>query len=222
MSSQIELAFQSASELSRLFITVAAGILALSVSFARDILKNPTRTQVSLLSTSWSLYLSSIIFGFWSLMALTGSLEDISQPLTQIETNARIPATIQVILFVVATVFFIICGRLSLLSLGRAEGNARDRSTPERPRVLPVSQENPATTNDKPHLPDSGSSAALYLLLSVGIGYALLRFIADNSAVVILGTILVAVGGMWTASYVERVRFAIRSVRAVRQSRESA
>jgi predicted phage tail protein len=90
------------------------------VTFAKDLLKKPTKHQVYLIIIAWTLYLASIMAGFWSLMALTGSLAEAAAK--DIGFNARIPAGVQIFLFTVGTLAFLMGGISSMLSLLRAEG----------------------------------------------------------------------------------------------------
>jgi hypothetical protein len=115
---RIQLAFQFASDLAKQLITLASAIIALSVTFAKDLLKSPTHLQTRLLQFSWVCYILSVIAGVWSLMALTGSLAPIqvSGPLTSIGANARLPAMFQICLFVLGTGLFLWLGIVSLKS----------------------------------------------------------------------------------------------------------
>lgn len=127
---RLGLAYQFASDLSELFIAVAAGILALTISFAKEILKAPTKKQVSLLSSAWILYLVSILTGFWSLMALTGSLADLTKPLLRIDFNARFPVGLQIISFTLATFLLMRCGRAALLAFDPQKKSGAAPSAP--------------------------------------------------------------------------------------------
>jgi hypothetical protein len=131
MNEQLKLAYEFASTLSRELITLAVGILALSVTFAKDIIRAPRKTQMVLLATSWGLYLISILAGISSLMGLTGSLAPLSEPVrvSGISEIARDAAKVQVIVFASATLIFIIGGVSSLVGF-KGEGNPNSSSAP--------------------------------------------------------------------------------------------
>lgn len=65
--------FNSASELATQLITLATGILALSITFVKDVVKNGSVVKWPL-KTAWFIYLLSIVLGMWVLMAVTGSI----------------------------------------------------------------------------------------------------------------------------------------------------
>ena len=53
-------------------ITLSSGILALSLTFAKDFTTTASHGDLLLLESSWVAFLLSIIFGVWSLLAITG------------------------------------------------------------------------------------------------------------------------------------------------------
>ncbi|MDO9105283.1 MAG: hypothetical protein Q7U57_10010 [Methylovulum sp.] len=105
MDERTKAAFASVSETSKQLITLATGILGLEITFAKDIIgcnSNITETAKCFLHGSWFLLLSSIVAGVWMLLAVTGSLSkvDTLTPKTIYEPNIRIPAVVQVLLFI--------------------------------------------------------------------------------------------------------------------------
>jgi hypothetical protein len=117
MNDQTKLAFEFASELSKQLITLSTGILALTITFTKDIV-GVAGKPIRLLLFSWVLYLVSIFFGIWSLMALTGSLAplEIIDPKLEpaIDFNVRLPSSLQVITFIFSTALIIWFGWVSL------------------------------------------------------------------------------------------------------------
>jgi len=114
LDDQLKLAFQFASELTKQLITLATGILALSVTFTKDILKSvPARGRYALF-ISWILFLLSIIAGIITLAALTGSLAPLRGPSRGLGSNVRIPSGIQIITFVLGTILLALYGYLAL------------------------------------------------------------------------------------------------------------
>lgn len=137
MDPQLQTAFQFASDLSKQLITVSSGILVLGVTFAKDILKKPTRRILLLLASSWSLYVLSILAGLWSLMSLTGDLAPRSDlaPLKDIPDNARLSAGVQVLFFAAATVIFLVIGVYSLLRLRDGQPAPNTNTAPDANRA---------------------------------------------------------------------------------------
>lgn len=98
-------AFEFASESAKQLVTLAAAILVLTITLIKE-------TGLSdLLKVAWVLYLLSIIAGVWRLAALTGKLDgaEDSTPSTR-ATMIRIPAALQTISFIVATVLLVYFG----------------------------------------------------------------------------------------------------------------
>jgi hypothetical protein len=91
-------------ETTKQVITLSTGIIALTVTFAKefkvsngDHLSVPWQLQVS-----WLLYCASVIFGVWTLMAITGTnlqLDDGGARSHQSQ-NIRIPARLMLATFV--------------------------------------------------------------------------------------------------------------------------
>jgi len=102
MDDQTKAAFASASDTAKQLITLASAILALEVTFAKSILDAKLDLDARhLLAASWILFLVSVIAGVWTLLALTGSLgnQQSLTPKTIYGANVRIPATVQILLF---------------------------------------------------------------------------------------------------------------------------
>ena len=102
MDDQTKAAFASASEIAKQLITLASGILALEVTFAKNIMDSKLdQTAKYLLAGSWILFLLSVLAGVSSLLALTGSLgqHDSLTPKTIYGSNIRIPTLFQILLF---------------------------------------------------------------------------------------------------------------------------
>jgi hypothetical protein len=97
-------AFDYASEATKQLITLATGVIAVSITFSKDIIGNTTAHRGVLIG-SWIAYIVSIVAGVWALLALTGEL----QPRSGTKTpsirgkNVTWPAIIQIILFLGAT-----------------------------------------------------------------------------------------------------------------------
>lgn len=122
--------FKAAIDLAIQLISLATWILALSLTFMRDVAKSTTPTWT--LKCSWLILLISVIAGIWTLMALTGSLSDVSLNAdglsrTIFDDNITRPASVQVFTFLGGIVFLIVyCAQTMKVK----------RMKPRRPRAL--------------------------------------------------------------------------------------
>ena len=101
MDDQTKAAFASAADSSKQIITLSTGLLALEITFAKNLLNAVGHHGRWLLGSSWVLLLLSVVAGVWTMLALTGSLST-SEAVTSrtiMGTNVRIPASLQVGLF---------------------------------------------------------------------------------------------------------------------------
>lgn len=101
MDEQAKAAFASASESSKLLITLATGLLGLEITFAKDIVVTLTHPGRVLLGISWALFLLTVVTGLWTQLALTGSLGGDTTPTAKaiFGSNVRIPAITQILFF---------------------------------------------------------------------------------------------------------------------------
>ncbi|SRR5258708_1461076 len=108
---QTKEAFKAASDTTKQIITLATGVMALEITFLKDVVTTLTAYGRVFILTSWVAFLLSILFGVLTLMALTGSLGSAIQPTPQSikGTNVRIPAILEIVFFLVglfSTVLF--------------------------------------------------------------------------------------------------------------------
>lgn len=101
-----EKAFEFAQETIKQILTFSTGIVALTVTFLKDIL--PAGTDTGLLEVAWGLYIASILFGLLSLMSLTGTLGSAAGTVNS--TGIRIIAGAQALLFFFAMAFTVAFG----------------------------------------------------------------------------------------------------------------
>lgn len=110
LSDQRKAAFDYASDTTKQLITLATAIIAVSITFSTDIISNTTAHRWALV-TAWIIYLVSIAFGVWALLAMTGTLELASGDETAVPSirgsNVRFPSIIQILAFVTATGFLV-------------------------------------------------------------------------------------------------------------------
>lgn len=103
METNVEKSFDFASDLSKQLITLSSGIIALTVTFAKDIFTGASACTQNWLVAAWITFFISILGGIWHLMALTGTLDPLNKE-KKIEIsiqgwNCRIPSIIQILLF---------------------------------------------------------------------------------------------------------------------------
>ena len=109
-------AVTSASDLSKQLITLSSGIVALTITFTKDVVHDSKRAR-RLISIAWIGYFASILCGIWELMAITGSLEPVAglHPEASIRgSNVVIPSMAQILTFAVSTLLIIAFGIHSL------------------------------------------------------------------------------------------------------------
>jgi len=115
MDEKTKQSFEFARDTTKQLLTLATGIIALMITFAKDFVQSVDETARLFALLSWGLYLLSVIGGLWTLLALTGTLEakDDSVPVSIRGSNVTLPATIQILSFLVGlglTVFTEIAG----------------------------------------------------------------------------------------------------------------
>jgi hypothetical protein len=114
-----QLFVESVRDLAKDLMTIASGIVGLSITFLKDVVNGFTAHRGWALKWCWFMYLVSIVFGFWTLMAVSGSLERAlsSIPLRiELGFNVRTPAVLQILAFATATTLLVIYGTSALHS----------------------------------------------------------------------------------------------------------
>jgi hypothetical protein len=114
MDDRIQKAFDFASDSTKQLITLSTGVLALTITFNNDIVGGDPGQASLILFGAWFLYLVSIIFGIWTLLALTGNLEPTGtheNTAPSIRTgNVTLPSILQISAFLLATLATVIFG----------------------------------------------------------------------------------------------------------------
>ena len=124
MDTRRQKALEFANDLAKQLITLSTGILAITITFSKDVIKasNIPRNVVILLMISWGVYLFSIVCGIWTMMALTGELEpktkepertELPEPTTK-GFNVFLPTMLQILSFLLATSLAIAFGIFSI------------------------------------------------------------------------------------------------------------
>lgn len=137
MKTNEQKAFDFAADTTKQLITLATGIIALTITFSKDIIGASELSNSSLIFWSWGLFIFSIFFGIWTLMALTGNLQpmkknkkpdenEIEDTSTEVNSescsinintrNVKIPSILQILSFILALVFTVLFGVNSIKS----------------------------------------------------------------------------------------------------------
>jgi hypothetical protein len=72
---RIKKAFDFSADLTKQLITLATGIITITITFSHDFVKDPAAAPKGLAYTAWYFFLASIFFGIMTLSALTGNLD---------------------------------------------------------------------------------------------------------------------------------------------------
>jgi hypothetical protein len=106
MDEATKLGFEFAKELTFQLITLSTAVVALTITFIKEVLGGLSASAASRIQVAWACYIVSIIAGIWTAMALTGTLLSESTVKT-IEFNVQLPAVIQILAFLLGTSFMI-------------------------------------------------------------------------------------------------------------------
>ena len=114
MDDQTKAAFASATDSCKQLIVLATGLLALEITFAKDLIGVARLSSIgkTVITVSWVLLLFSVVAGVWTLLALTGCLSSNTTPTCRsiLGSNVRIPAILQILLFLGGLVLTVILG----------------------------------------------------------------------------------------------------------------
>jgi hypothetical protein len=129
---RLEKAFEFAADASKQMIALATGTIALTITFLKDVLNDPA-ARAGALQWAWLAFGTSVGFGLWFLLALTGSLgsKRISDDALTINApNAQFPMWGQLLTFLVGLLLTIVFG---MTGLRGATGTSRDTTTTSTP-----------------------------------------------------------------------------------------
>ena len=103
MDESLKKAFDFAADLAKQLITLATGIITITITFAKDFLpRGATPDAKRWAMCAWYAFLISIVCGVWTLMALTGTLEQktgTTRPISIRGANVTMPAALQILFF---------------------------------------------------------------------------------------------------------------------------
>lgn len=106
-------AFDFAQDLTKLLITLATGIVTITITFLKDIATQAPASAHKWIEIAWLLYLLSIVAGIMALMGMTGTLEEDGSP--SIGGKPVVwPARVQFLMFAGAILLTIVFGMKAL------------------------------------------------------------------------------------------------------------
>jgi hypothetical protein len=112
MNPRTDKSFQFAQDTTKQLMTLSTGIIALTITFSRDVVKNPSVSGHSLLLWALGAFLFSTVCGVVTLMALTGNLvgaADDKEP-SIYARDVRIPSMLQALSFAAALALTLLYG----------------------------------------------------------------------------------------------------------------
>jgi hypothetical protein len=112
---RLKKAFDFSADLTKQLITLATGIIALTITFSHDFLHSPDRAPKGLAYAAWGFFLFSVAAGIMALSALTGNLDarDKKKPLTIYAPNVMLFSISQFLSFGVGLLLTVIFGARS-------------------------------------------------------------------------------------------------------------
>lgn len=111
MDEHVSKAFDTAQDSSKQLLTVAAGIVVLTITFFEDFGKHAPLSAKVLLAAAWVAYSISILCGIFTLQTLAGNLEN--EKLSIYELNTKIFSIAQIATFVIALILTVVAGGLT-------------------------------------------------------------------------------------------------------------
>ena len=100
-----EKSFDFASDVTKQLIALATGVVTVTLAFGENVLTLTGSSGRGWLVLAWVFFLLSIVFGVWTLLALTGSMAAKRDgPPSIWAKNVRIPSVLQIFAFALATV----------------------------------------------------------------------------------------------------------------------
>jgi hypothetical protein len=102
-------AISQVSDLTKQLMTLASGLIGLTITFSKDMVKHASQRALVSLKRGWFFMFVSLVAGIWTLMALSGSSASAKDLLQKslIGYNARIPSSIQIASFLYGSYSFI-------------------------------------------------------------------------------------------------------------------
>jgi uncharacterized membrane protein len=106
-------AFDFAQDLTKLLITLATGIITITITFLKEVATRAPASAHKWIEIAWLLYLLSIVGGIMALMGMTATLDEDGSPSIDGAAVAW-PARAQFVLFAAALALTIVFGMKAL------------------------------------------------------------------------------------------------------------
>ena len=118
LDNNIEKAFDFAQDVTKQLITLATGVIALTLTFLTDVVKTAPAGTVVWLHVAWVVYLVSIVFGIVTLLNLSGNLErpgadktsGVTKESSIYRASIRVCSGLQVLTFLAAIALTLVFG----------------------------------------------------------------------------------------------------------------
>jgi hypothetical protein len=110
-----EKSFEFAQDTTKQLITLATAIVALTITFVRDLAQAAPNWSLYVLAIGWLAYFVSILFGVFTLMTLTGAVHHVQATID--EDSLRKMAVGQVLAFIAGTALAIVFGVAAVFHL---------------------------------------------------------------------------------------------------------
>jgi hypothetical protein len=107
-------AFEFAQDLTKLLMTLATGIVTITITFLTDVSPKAPAAAHTAIQIAWVLYVLSIPAGIFALMGMTASLADTKTAPLITDSSITWPARVQFLLFFLALVATITFGIAAL------------------------------------------------------------------------------------------------------------
>lgn len=98
---RVEMSFSFAQETTKQIITLSTAVIAFTVTFSKDFIKNASYDSRAYVTASWILFLQAIFFGLMTHCALTGELGSARErgPRRVYRLHIRLMSFTQILLF---------------------------------------------------------------------------------------------------------------------------
>ncbi len=111
---QVLKAFDAVTDLVKQFMTLSTGVIALTITFLKDVVKSAPPGASRHLKRAWVLYCTNIVFGVWALMAIVGTITDDAAVKDVWRPGIAMPVGLQAFTFLCGTALVIAFGAASL------------------------------------------------------------------------------------------------------------
>ena len=112
----VKMSFEFANQVTQQLITLSTAILALTITFTKEIVKHLPSSPRLVLKAAWLIFLLSICAGLWTMTSLTSALAlyNSGQSLSIMRWDVRFPHYLQFFSFIIGILLIIIYGLTSL------------------------------------------------------------------------------------------------------------